>query len=95
MTFKQALELNAHVRKGEKGSLVVYANSITRTEYDDATGEDVERPRDPRERSRRAAGSGGAAIHDPDYPAGCGDGGGSARSERSYALRLHSGVQDR
>ena len=35
MTFKQALELNAHVRKGEKGSLVVYANSITRTEADD------------------------------------------------------------
>ena len=32
MTFKQALELNAHVRKGEKGSLVVYANKITRTE---------------------------------------------------------------
>jgi len=30
MTFKQALELNAHVRKGEKGSLAVYANSITR-----------------------------------------------------------------
>ena len=39
MTFKQALELNAHVRKGEKGSLVVYANSITRTEHDDDTGE--------------------------------------------------------
>ena len=35
MTFKQALELNAHVRKGEKGSLVVYANSITRTEHDE------------------------------------------------------------
>ena len=32
MTFKQAPELDAHVRKGEKGSLVVYANSITRTE---------------------------------------------------------------
>jgi antirestriction protein ArdC len=32
MTFRQASELNAHVRKGEKGSLVVYANSITRTE---------------------------------------------------------------
>lgn len=30
MTFKQALELKTHVRKGEKGSLVVYANSITR-----------------------------------------------------------------
>src|SRR6516164_9494529 len=43
MTFKQALELNAHVRKAEKGSLVVYANSITKTEHDDATGEDVER----------------------------------------------------
>ena len=43
MTFKQALELNAHVRKGEKGSLVVYANSITRPEHDDATGEDIER----------------------------------------------------
>jgi len=42
MTFKQALELDAHVRKGEKGSLVVYANSITKTEHNDA-GEDVER----------------------------------------------------
>jgi antirestriction protein ArdC len=35
MTFKQALELNAHVRKGEKGSLVVYANTLTRTEEND------------------------------------------------------------
>ena len=43
MTFRQALELNAHVRKGEKGSLVVFANSITRTEHDDKTGEDTER----------------------------------------------------
>ena len=43
MTFKQALQLNAHVRKGEKGSLVVYADSITKTEHDDTTGEDVER----------------------------------------------------
>jgi antirestriction protein ArdC len=43
MTFKQALELNAHVRKGEKGSLVVYANSITRKETDEATGEDIDR----------------------------------------------------
>jgi antirestriction protein ArdC len=41
MTFKQALELNACVRKGEKGSLVVYANSVTKTEQNDA-GEDVE-----------------------------------------------------
>jgi antirestriction protein ArdC len=35
MTFRQASELNAHVRKGEKGSLVVYANAITRTEHDE------------------------------------------------------------
>ena len=43
MTYRQAGDLNAHVRKGEKGSLVVYANSITRTEHDNKTGEDVER----------------------------------------------------
>ena len=43
MTFRQALELDAHVRKGEKGSLVVYANSIKRTEHDEKSGEDVER----------------------------------------------------
>ena len=42
MTFKQALELNANVKKGEKGSLVVYANTITKTE-DDGSGTDVER----------------------------------------------------
>jgi antirestriction protein ArdC len=42
MTFRQASELNAHVRKGEKGSLVVYANSITRTEEGD-NGEESER----------------------------------------------------
>ncbi|HWK32157.1 MAG TPA: ArdC-like ssDNA-binding domain-containing protein, partial [Hyphomicrobium sp.] len=34
MTFKQALELGAHVRRGEKGSVVVYADRITRTETD-------------------------------------------------------------
>jgi len=43
MTFRQAIELNAHVRKGEKGSLVVYANAITRTKHDENTGEDIER----------------------------------------------------
>ncbi|HWJ88725.1 MAG TPA: zincin-like metallopeptidase domain-containing protein [Pelagibacterium sp.] len=32
MTFKQAKELGAHVRKGERGNPVVYANTITRTE---------------------------------------------------------------
>lgn len=42
MTFRQATELNAHVRKGEKGSLVVYANSMTRTEEND-NGEEEER----------------------------------------------------
>ncbi len=42
MTFRQALELGAHVRKGEKGALVVYANRITRTEEGE-DGESVER----------------------------------------------------
>jgi antirestriction protein ArdC len=43
MTYRQATELGAHVRKGEKGSPVVYANSITRTEEaGDGSGE-VER----------------------------------------------------
>lgn len=42
MTFKQAAELGAHVRKGEHGALVVYANTFTKTETNDK-GEDVER----------------------------------------------------
>lgn len=42
MTFKQALELDACVRKGERGSLVVYANTISRTE-EGANGEELER----------------------------------------------------
>ena len=43
MTYRQATEFNAHVRKGEKGSPVVYANALVRTEKDAATGDDVER----------------------------------------------------
>jgi antirestriction protein ArdC len=43
MTFKQALDLGAHVRKGEHGSLVVYADKITRKETDAETGEESER----------------------------------------------------
>lgn len=42
ITFKQAQELGGYVRKGEHGSLVVYANKVTRTETDDK-GEEVER----------------------------------------------------
>ena len=42
MTFRQAIELNAHVRKAAKGSLVVYANAITKTETD-AAGNEIER----------------------------------------------------
>nr|WP_303705196.1 zincin-like metallopeptidase domain-containing protein [Brevundimonas naejangsanensis] len=41
MTFRQALAMGAHVRKGEKGSTVVYANRIVRTETDEA-GDEVE-----------------------------------------------------
>ncbi|UTP40912.1 zincin-like metallopeptidase domain-containing protein [Phenylobacterium sp. LH3H17] len=42
MTFRQALELGGHVRKGEHGSTVVYANQIVRSEADE-NGQDVER----------------------------------------------------
>jgi antirestriction protein ArdC len=42
MTYKQAAELNAQVRKGEHGALVVYADRLTRIEAGD-NGEDVER----------------------------------------------------
>jgi antirestriction protein ArdC len=42
MTFRQALELNAHVRKGERGSTVVYASKITRSGTDAETGEETE-----------------------------------------------------
>ena len=41
MTYRQALELGAHVRQGERGTTVVYADRIVRTETDDA-GNDVE-----------------------------------------------------
>src|SRR6266568_1191052 len=43
MTFKQATELDGYIRKGEKGSLVVYADSITRKETDEKTGDEIER----------------------------------------------------
>jgi antirestriction protein ArdC len=43
MTFRQAMELGAHVRKGEQGSLVVYASSVTRKETDEGSGEESER----------------------------------------------------
>ena len=42
MTFKQAKELGGHVKKGEQGSLSVYANTITKTELDADTGEEIE-----------------------------------------------------
>ncbi len=43
MTFKQAKELGGHVRKGEKGELVVYADRIRKTEIDETTGDETER----------------------------------------------------
>lgn len=42
MTFRQAKELGAHVKKGERGNLVVYANTITKTE-EGADGNEEER----------------------------------------------------
>jgi antirestriction protein ArdC len=43
MTYRQAVQLGAHVRKGEQGSPVVYASSITRNEADTDSGVDVAR----------------------------------------------------
>jgi antirestriction protein ArdC len=42
MTFRQALVLGGHVRKGETGSMVVYANRVTKTETD-GNGDETER----------------------------------------------------
>jgi antirestriction protein ArdC len=41
MKYKQAFELGGQVRKGEHGSLVVYADRMTRTETTD-NGEETE-----------------------------------------------------
>jgi antirestriction protein ArdC len=43
MTFKQALDLGGCVRKGEKGSLTVYADTITRAESGTESGEENQR----------------------------------------------------
>ncbi len=42
MTFRQATELGAYVRKGERGSPVVYASKIARTETNEG-GDETER----------------------------------------------------
>lgn len=42
MTFRQALALGGCVRRGERGTTVVYANQLVRTEADEA-GEETER----------------------------------------------------
>ena len=43
MTYRQAGEYGAHVRKGEKASFVVYASKVTKMEVDETTGEKRER----------------------------------------------------
>src|SRR5437660_10687302 len=43
MTFNQASELAANIRKGEKGSLVVYADRIKRKQTDETAGDEIER----------------------------------------------------
>jgi antirestriction protein ArdC len=40
MTFRQALALGGHVRKGEHGAMVVYANQISREDVEAREGED-------------------------------------------------------
>ncbi len=42
MTYRQAIELGAHVRKGEHGSFVVYADHFTK-KAENESGEEIER----------------------------------------------------
>lgn len=42
MTYRQAQQLGAHVRKGETGTPVVYYGQTTRTRRDNGTGEEAE-----------------------------------------------------
>lgn len=42
LTYKQAQEKGGQVMKGEKGSMVVYAGSLTRSSTDEASGEESE-----------------------------------------------------
>lgn len=42
MTYRQATELHAHVRKGEHGSLIVFANKLIALDRND-DGEEIER----------------------------------------------------
>lgn len=43
MTYRQAQELGGHVRKGEKGSPVVYTNTYLKASPEAASGDDAER----------------------------------------------------
>ncbi len=43
MTYRQAQGIGAQVRKGERGTLVVYADRIKKSEVDEETGEASER----------------------------------------------------
>ncbi len=43
MTFEQAKHLGGHIRKGERGSIVVYASTFSKSEADEATGKESER----------------------------------------------------
>jgi antirestriction protein ArdC len=43
MTYRQAEQLGAHVRKGERGASSIYYSSFSKTEEDPATGEEKHR----------------------------------------------------
>jgi N-terminal domain of anti-restriction factor ArdC len=68
LTFKQAIELGGHVRKGEAGELVVYADRITRTETD-AKGGETEREIPFTDNERRAPQAGARSCCRRVFPA--------------------------
>ncbi|WP_332702630.1 ArdC family protein [Devosia sp.] len=43
MSFRQAQDMGAHVKKGERGTMVVYAGTLVRSEMNEQTGEDSAR----------------------------------------------------
>lgn len=43
LTYKQATQLGGHVRKGEKGTMIVFMKKVRKTETDEATGEEKDK----------------------------------------------------
>jgi len=82
VTFKQAKKLGGFVKKGEKGTHVVYASTITKKEVDEKTGQEEERDIDTHDHDRHR-----------DAEGNCGqvaNGGGAARGSAGQLREVAS-----